>query len=113
MAALELSPAVFAILRDVIEEKFGLHYGMFDRELLQEKASLRAQEAGFESLLDYYYFLRYDAGGPAELAELAEALVVGETYFFREWPAIEALVDAFVAPWLAAGRRPRIWSAAC
>ena len=62
MNALELSPAVFSILSGLIDERVGLHYGLPDRELLREKASARALENGFESLLDYYYFLRYDAG---------------------------------------------------
>jgi chemotaxis protein methyltransferase CheR len=113
MGALELSEPVFAILNGLIEEKVGIHYRAEDRELLHEKASARALEAGFESLLDYYYYLRYDAGGGEELSALIESLVVGETYFFREWPALEVLVHAFVEPWCAAGRRPRIWCAAC
>ena len=110
---LELTPAVFSILSGLIEEKLGLHYNLLDRELLQDKASVRAMEAGFDSMLDYYYFLRYDAAGVKELSELVEALVVNETYFFREWPAIEALVNTFIKPMCAEGKRPRIWSAAC
>ena len=73
----------------------------------------RAPEAGFESLLDYYYFLRYDAGGAKELDALIDALVVGETYFFRELPPLEVVVGELVAPAVAAGRRPAIWCAAC
>ena len=110
---LELSPAVFSILSSLIEEKLGLHYNLLDRELLQDKASVRALEAGFDSMLDYYYFLRYDANGEKEINELVEALVVNETYFFREWPAIEALVETFIKPMCDKGLRPRIWSAAC
>lgn len=113
MAGLELSTSVFVILSSLIEDKVGLHYEMHDRELLEQKASARALEAGFESLLDYYYYLRYDPHGDEELDELVESLVVGETYLFREWQPIQVLVDAFVAPWCAVGRRPRIWSAAC
>lgn len=110
---LELSPSVFSILSSFIEEKVGLHYGVFDRELLQEKASARAIESGFDSLLDYYYFLRYDPAGEKELNELIEALVVNETYFFREWSAVRVLVDSFLEPWCRSGRRARIWNTAC
>lgn len=113
MASLELSSPVYAILNGLVEERLGIHYGLLDREMLREKASTRAIDAGFDSLLDYYYFLRYDPAGEQELGELAEVLVVGETYFFREWPALELLVDGYIAPWIAAGRRPRVWSAAC
>ena len=113
MPDLELTPSVFAIFSSLIDERSGLHYGLMDRELLQEKAVSRALEAGFSSLLDYYYFLRYDPGGEGELSELIEALVVNETYFFREWPAIRMMVDSIIAPMCAQGHVPRIWSAAC
>lgn len=113
MSPLELSPQVFAILSGLVEERTGLHYGLMDRELLASKAGLRASEAGFDSLLDYYYFLRYDPGGAEELTALAEALVVNETYFFRELGPLRVLVQDFLAPWVAAGRKPRVWSAAC
>lgn len=110
---LELSPPVFAILSALIEEKLGLHYGILERDLLEDKVSTRALEAGFDSLLDYYYFLRYDPGGADELTALTDALVVGETYFFREHRPLRVLVDDFLTPWCKAGRRPRVWSAAC
>ena len=113
MQSLALSPPVFSILSGLIEEKAGLHYGLLDRELLQEKASARAIEAGFESLLDYYYYLRYDDADATELHQLLENLVVNETYFFREWPALRTLVEEFIAPWCAQGRKVRVWSAAC
>jgi chemotaxis protein methyltransferase CheR len=111
--SLEMAPAVFSILSGLIEEQSGLHYGLLDRDILREKSSARAVEAGFESLLDYYYYLRYDSGGPTELTELIDSLVVNETYFFREWPAIKVIVDSFLAPLCEAGVKPRIWSAAC
>jgi chemotaxis protein methyltransferase CheR len=111
--SLPLSNPVFAILSGWIEEHIGIHYGADERELLAERVTPRALERGFESLLDYYYFLRYDAAAPAELLPLAEALVVNETYFFRELLALKVIVDVFVPGWIAAGERPRIWCAAC
>ena len=52
--------------------------------------------------------------GAAELAELIEAVRVGETRFFRHRAQIDALATV-VAPALAArGRKPvRVWSAGC
>jgi chemotaxis protein methyltransferase CheR len=110
--ALTLSPQVFIILRALIEEKTGIHYSDHDRELLAERISVRAEEAAFDSLLDYYYFLRYDPEGKRELSALVETLVVNETYFFRELVPLTVLVDAYLAPAIAAGRRPRVWCAA-
>ncbi|XYI01473.1 CheR family methyltransferase [Sorangium sp. So ce1128] len=110
---LPVSPQVFAIFSALIAEKIGIHYGAGDRELLGDKLSVRALEVGFDSLLDYYYFLRYDPAGAAEIDALTDALVVSETYFFRELTQLEVTIAEFIAPRVAAGGRPRIWSAAC
>src|SRR5689334_17037190 len=110
---LPLSPQVFTILAALVEERAGIHYSPDDRELLAEKLSVRAIDQGFESLLDYYYFMRYDEGGAEELTRLVETLVVHETYFFREREQLEWLVHSVLVPRCAAGRRPRVWSAAC
>jgi chemotaxis protein methyltransferase CheR len=112
MAGLPLIPQVFNILTGLVEDRSGLHYGPEDRELLAEKISPRALEAGFESLLDYYYYQRYDPRGPAELDALVEALCVHESYLFREADALRVAVDELVAPAVRAGRRPRLWCAA-
>jgi chemotaxis protein methyltransferase CheR len=111
--ALPLSPQVFAILRALVEERTGIHYPDADRALLGERVSTRAEEAGFESLLDYYYYLRYDPMGPTELEALVEHLVVQETYLFREIDQLRALVAHFIAPRVRVGDRVRVWSAGC
>jgi chemotaxis protein methyltransferase CheR len=111
--ALPLSGAVFTILSGLIEERLGLFFSPQDSEILAEKVSPRALERGFDSLLDYYYYLRYDAGAAEELERLAEALVVNETYLGRELDQLSALVDQLLPPLLAERGRARIWSAAC
>ncbi len=113
MAVLSAPPPVAAILADLIEERTGLHYGVQDRDLLVEKIADRAIEAGFESLLDYYYFLRYDAEAATEFDRLVDGLVVGETYLFRELEPLRLAVHRFVQPLVRSGVRPRIWCAAC
>lgn len=112
MPRLAMLPQVFTILSALIEEHAGLHYDEQDSELFRDKVSLRAEEAGFDSLLDYYYFLRYDPGGRAELETLVECLVVHETYFFREAAQLRTLVGELLAPALASGRQVRVWCAA-
>ena len=110
---LPLSPQVFVILSALVKEHCGLNYGPGSMELFGERVSQRALEAGFESLLDYYYFLRYDPASADELAALVDALVVNETYFFREVAQLEVLVRDMILPAVRAGRRPRVWFAAC
>jgi chemotaxis protein methyltransferase CheR len=108
-----LSPQVFAIVARLIEEQTGLHYDIGDIDLIAEKLSERAADLGLGSVLDYYYFLRYDEGGAAELNTLAQTLVVHETYFFREYEGLRVLVDTLVPTILREKPKVRIWSAAC
>lgn len=113
MTDLVLSPQVFAILNSVVEEKAGLSCSVSEMEIFASKVSTRVLEAGFDSFLDYYYFLRYDDAGQVELERLVEALVVHETFFFRELEPLQVLVEQFVKPLVKQGKRPRIWCAAC
>jgi chemotaxis protein methyltransferase CheR len=108
-----LSLQVFSILSALVAEHAALHFDVSHLPLFADKVGERAVEAGFDSLLDYYYFLRYDPGGRAELDVLIESLVVNETYLFRELPPLEVIVTDLIAPAVDAGRRPRIWCAAC
>jgi len=108
-----LSPQLFAILSMLVEQKLGLHYAPADITVFSDKVLARMDEAGFHSPLDYYYFLRYDVHSAPELDALADALVVGETYFFRELAPLRIGIDQVVQQAIASRGRARIWSAAC
>jgi chemotaxis protein methyltransferase CheR len=108
--SLPLSPAVFNILSSLIEQRAGLHYRPDDLHLVRDKISMRAESLGFDSLLDYYYFLRYDPGGSVETDALVESLVVHETYFFREADQLAVTFDDLLADKFSKG--VRIWCAA-
>ena len=112
-AVTALSDPLFAVFADLVEGASGLHYGGADRELFASKLAAHAAERGHDGLLDYYYRLRYDDADGVELARLIEALVVHETYLFRELGALIALVDRHIVPVVGARRRARVWSAAC
>lgn len=108
-----LSPQLFAILSILVEQKLGLHYAPADITVFSDKVLARMDEAGFHSALDYYYFLRYDVQSGPELDALADALVVGETYFFRELAPLRVGIEHVVRQAIASRGRARIWSAAC
>jgi chemotaxis protein methyltransferase CheR len=108
-----LTPQLHAIFAALIEETCGLHYSLQDRELFGTKLVSQAAEAGYDSLLDYYYRLRYDDPNGVELRALVQALVVHETYFFRELPPLRALIDGHITKAIRENGRARIWSAAC
>jgi chemotaxis protein methyltransferase CheR len=108
-----VSSPIFAILSALVEDYAGLHYGLSDRDLFLDRVANRAGEMGFDSLLDYYYFLRYDPDAGRELEKLIDNLVINETFFFREFAPLKLIMSDFVLPLIRAGKRPRIWSAAC
>lgn len=113
MGTFILTPSLFAIWKSLIAERTGIHYELLDHPLLASKLEARAAEAGFESPLDYYYFLRYDPASGVELDALIDALVVNETYFFREAAQLSVLCETMLRPICESGRRVRVWCAAC
>jgi chemotaxis protein methyltransferase CheR len=72
-------------------------------------------ERGFDSVMDYYYLLKYDSEQEVEWRRVMDALSVQETYFWREPNQILALVRLLLPENIS--QRPsepiRIWSAAC
>jgi chemotaxis protein methyltransferase CheR len=107
-----MNPSLFALFCALIEQETGIHYGVDEEPLLSTKLVARAQQAGFDSLLDYYYLLRYDDPQRTERDAMIDALVVPETYFFREFGALKLAISDFIVPRVRAGRRPRLWCAA-
>src|SRR4051812_37937485 len=105
MGEMTLSPQLFAIFSHLIEDASGIHYSAPDRELFGAKLAAQATEAGYGSLLDYYYRLRYDDPEGVELRTLIQSLVVHETYFFRELPTVIQLVDTHLTNVIASRGR--------
>lgn len=104
--------ALFGVMSAFVEERTGIHYADTDKDLLAGKITTRALEAGFESPLDYYYYLRYDDPQRREFDALVEALVVSETYFFREVQPLRVLCSEVIPLLVERGQRPRVWCAA-
>ncbi len=108
-----LTPQLMVVLSGLIRDRTGLHYAPRDHDLLGDRLAARALDAGFVSVLDYYYHLRYDDPDGAEMKALADALVVNESYFFREYEQIQVIARHFVPAAIARDGRARVWSAAC
>jgi chemotaxis protein methyltransferase CheR len=102
-----------ALLRDLIESHAGVRYDDDRLDLLRDRLAPLAIDRGFDSLLDYYYLLKYDAGAAVEWPRVMDALSVQETYFWREADQFQALVTAIMPRLAGAGAPVRIWSAPC
>jgi chemotaxis protein methyltransferase CheR len=102
------------LLRDLVQTHVGIHYDDSRLDILRERLEPLAIERGFDSLLDYYYLLKYDPQAEAEWLRTIDALSVQETYFWREFDQVRALVDAMMPALVALRRDPiRIWSVPC
>ena len=111
---IDLPVGAFIILRDIIRDRIGVSFDDDKRDLLASKLSDRVRELGLTTFLDYFYVLKYGPGAEAEWPRLTDALSVQETYFWREFEQVRALVDVLAPRHVAAGRGPvRVWSAAC
>jgi chemotaxis protein methyltransferase CheR len=70
-------------------------------------------ECGDDSLIDYYYRLKYD-NRDADWSNLLDGISVRETFFWREFDQIRALIDVVVPRLAPTLKEPlKIWSAAC
>src|ERR1041385_6079322 len=104
-----------ALLRNLVHERTGLYFEDDKSDLFLGKLSPLVVECGFDSLLDYYHFLKSDARSADEWRKLFEALTVQESFFWREMDQIRALVDEIVPHYFRVHpyHTLNIWSAAC
>ena len=103
------------LLRDLIHERTGMYFDNAKLGLMSEKIAPLIVERGFNSFLDYYYLLKFDADAADEWIRVHNNLSVQETYFWREMDQIHALAE-HVLPHLVSEKKIspiRIWSSAC
>jgi chemotaxis protein methyltransferase CheR len=103
------------MLADLIQQRIGLHYDSDRIDLLAEKVNTIVKAGNYGSLINYYYFLKYDPQCAAEWQRLQTVLAVSETYFWREFDQIRAAVEILIPGFLRErpGQPVRIWHAGC
>jgi chemotaxis protein methyltransferase CheR len=111
--SLGLSSSALPLLADLVHERLGLLYEPQRYDILADRLAPLVIERGFDSFLDYYYLLKYDADAQAEWRLAMDALSVGETYFWREIDQLRAIVQHLVPAVAASGTPVRIWSVPC
>lgn len=108
-----LSGAV-SLVRNLVHEHTGLFYDDNRLNHLADRLAPLVISKGFDTFLDYYYYLKYDPNGVDEWPRVMDALAVPETYFWREIDQLRAIVDVIVPSLAAKLMRPvRIWSVPC
>jgi chemotaxis protein methyltransferase CheR len=113
-AAIRVPERTLELMRDLVQAQTGMTYDETRLHFLRDRIVPLAVQRGFDSLLDYYYLLKYDAAAEDEWHRVVDALAVQETYFWREFDQIRALTDVIVPSLAARGTHPiRIWSMPC
>jgi chemotaxis protein methyltransferase CheR len=111
---LRIPERTMELLRDLVGAHTGIHFDDGRIDLLADRLAPLAIDRGFDSMLDYYYLLKYDAGAAEEWPRVMDALSVQETYFWREADQLRALATAIVPRFIERQyRRIRIWSIPC
>lgn len=104
-------------LSDRIAEQLGLHFPPPRHDDLKRRFTAAAREFGYADAAACARWLLDQPWTEARLQVLARHLSIGETHFFRDAAAMQAL-STLVLPALVAERRGRrqtlrLWSAAC
>jgi chemotaxis protein methyltransferase WspC len=80
----------------LLKESMGLDSASIGSATIERAVQLRMATCGFEQPMDYWEKLR---SSESELQELIEAVVVPETWFFRDAEAFSALVHLVTEEW--------------
>jgi chemotaxis protein methyltransferase CheR len=93
----------------LVEARRGLPLALYRQGMIERRVTYRMRRSGSADLDAYLRRLRRDE---AELDALVDSVCIKVSRFFRNPPVFERL-GAVLRNLLAAGRRPRIWSAGC
>jgi len=111
---LGLRLGAITLLRDLIHERTGVFFDAQRLTSISDRLGPLVANRGFDSYLDYYYLLKYDADAAAEWGRVMDAISVPETYFWREVDQLLAVVDHIVPALMRTRVRPvRIWCVPC
>jgi chemotaxis protein methyltransferase CheR len=113
-SAVRIPERTLPLIRDLVHDRTGLHYDDERLDVIADRLTPLATARGFDSLLDYYYLLKYDHDANDEWLRVVDALSVRETYFWREFDQVRALTHGILPRLVDLHRRPiRIWSVPC
>jgi chemotaxis protein methyltransferase CheR len=113
-----MKPEEFRLLREFVEETFGLVLDGTKGSYLGPRLWERVQELRLSSFAEYYSYLKFAPCGGAERQKLISHITNNETYFFREEAQLKVFADEVLnALWEKKqknrDRKIRILSAGC
>jgi len=105
-------------IRDLIYKTAGIFQADNRLQLLERHCNKRMKALGVPTLRDYYGCLTVNPMHQAEMVSLLNEITIGETFFFRNRPQLDAIRKIVLPTIIDAkskiGQAPlRIWSAGC
>ena len=105
-------------IRDLVYQVAGIFHPDSKLRLLQDRCGRRMKELKTLTLREYFEHLTIRPTRQTELVSLLNEITIGETYFFRNQPQLDALVQVMIPKIIEAKsklplKRLRIWSAGC
>lgn len=112
-----ISEKSFENWRSFIYEMSGIYFQDNKKYLLESRLQKRINFLGLDSYDAYLDYLKYNLKKDEELKFLFEAITINETFFFRNQPQLDALVENIIPKIIKAKEgsskiRIKIWSAA-
>ena len=107
-----------ARIRDLVYQVAGIFHPDHKLRFLEERCGRRMKELKIQNLRDYLECLTSRPNHQAEMVALLNETTVGETYFFRNVPQLDALRTVILPRIIQEKsklsiRRLKIWSAGC
>lgn len=112
--AMILYPSEYNQIKDTIYARSGMALKGDKMEFVARRVATRMAQIDMQSTRDYCRYLALDPEG-SELTELINLIVIGETYFFREFPQLELFAEK-ILPMIEkknTGKQLKILSAGC
>lgn len=118
MSVATITADEFDYLSDFIYRKTGIRYEPKKLYFLSKRIEKRMDALGMESVAEYIRTLRFADPKSQEFQRLIDLLTINETYFFRDFPQLQAfgehcLIERVEDKTALRDRNLRIWSAGC
>ncbi|MCP5063230.1 MAG: protein-glutamate O-methyltransferase CheR [Ignavibacteriae bacterium] len=111
----KLTQQGFETWRKYIYDLCGIYFQDNKKYLLESRLQKRIKHLKLSSFDQYLQFLKTNPKREEEKSQLFEAITINETYFFRNQPQADALVNSVIKELLnkqPGNKKIRIWSAA-
>jgi len=115
--SMTLSSESFERWRQFIYKSCGIYFQDNKKYLLESRLLKRLNSLKLNSYEEYFDYVNLGSRKTIEMQELYEAITINETYFFRNQPQQEALIQKIIPELIQAKyntpfKRIKIWSAA-